>query len=357
VDGENGAQNEGGEGFEASAASHPPTTLHPLQISLLNFIRYNVAGGGDSALYGVEPWSYYLFNSFLTTGPVLALALALPLALVAAGPRSPLRNVRRLLVATAAAPVWLAAVSALPHKEERFLYPIYPLLTAAAGATLACVPGAITRLAPRFLRRPAAAAARAAPVAAVAVAALLGLSRTAALLHNYGAPMTIYSALPPVAPGAGRSLVCLGGEWHRFPSSFLLPSPAHAPAFVASGFKGLLPVPFNASSGGTAAAPATLNDRNEWAPSHELPDAARCAFFVGLAPPAGDAPAPGREWATLAEAPFVDTGATRGGPLRAFYVPRLSRAHAPPSRYVLMQRVAPPGSGSARLAAAGGPAS
>ncbi len=27
--------------------------------------------------------------------------------------------------------VWLAAISALPHKEERFLYVVYPLVSSA----------------------------------------------------------------------------------------------------------------------------------------------------------------------------------------------------------------------------------
>lgn len=41
--------------------------------------------------------------------------------------------------------------------------------------------------------------------------------------------------------------VCVGGEWHRFPSSFFLPSPAYRLAFVQSNFGGLLPTDFDAS--------------------------------------------------------------------------------------------------------------
>lgn len=33
------------------------------QASLWNFVRYNVVGGGDSALYGVEDASFYLRNA------------------------------------------------------------------------------------------------------------------------------------------------------------------------------------------------------------------------------------------------------------------------------------------------------
>ena len=41
--------------------------------------------------------------------------------------------------------------------------------------------------------------------------------------------------------------VCVGGEWHRFPSSFFLPSPAYRLAFVQSSFGGLLPTDFDTS--------------------------------------------------------------------------------------------------------------
>ena len=48
-------------------------------MTLLNFLRYNVAGGGDSALYGVEgPW-YYLRNAATNLNLALPLALVSPL--------------------------------------------------------------------------------------------------------------------------------------------------------------------------------------------------------------------------------------------------------------------------------------
>ncbi len=51
---------------------------------------------------------------------------------------------------------------------------------------------------------------------------------------------------PPLASEGGNvSWVCLGDEWHRFPSHFLLPSAAYRLAFVGSGFRGLLPRPFD----------------------------------------------------------------------------------------------------------------
>ena len=49
---------------------------------------------------------------------------------------------------------------------------------------------------------------------------------------------------PVLQPGTNLSYVCVGDEWHRFPSSFHLPHPAYRLGFVKSGFHGLLPRPF-----------------------------------------------------------------------------------------------------------------
>ena len=49
---------------------------------------------------------------------------------------------------------------------------------------------------------------------------------------------------PLLQPGTNLSYVCVGDEWHRFPSSFHLPHPSYRLAFVKSDFHGLLPRPF-----------------------------------------------------------------------------------------------------------------
>lgn len=44
-----------------------------------NFISYNVVGGGDSALYGIEDSTYYLRNGANNLNLILVLGLAYPL--------------------------------------------------------------------------------------------------------------------------------------------------------------------------------------------------------------------------------------------------------------------------------------
>ncbi len=102
------------------------------QVSLWNFLVYNVAGGGDSALYGVEGRDFYLRNGANQLVSVLPLAL-LGFPLVTTWQwlgALPGRLPPRVLVAAAPVFLWLAALSMLPHKEERFLYVVYPLVRA-----------------------------------------------------------------------------------------------------------------------------------------------------------------------------------------------------------------------------------
>ena len=344
-------------------------------LSLLNFLRYNVSGdGGDSALYGVEEWHYYLRNAALNLGAVAALAAAAPVVLgvALAATRADLvpppsaaasssssslsisvspRALARLALALLPLPLWAVTISSLPHKEERFLYPVYPLACLAAAAAVAAAPSAaaalfaplrrvlLPRRAPSSSRRRRSSGSFsfglfsfAVQASLVALAALAGISRIAALLASYSAPLRIYSSLPPDPPVAGRggnhSLVCLGAEWHRFPSSFLLPGESYRLRFVAAGFGGLLPVPFDAARGGAAAAPDSLNDRNARDERNELRDDAACDFFVGIAPPLGDAreEKEGGEWRERAGLPFLDVNAPAvralPAPARAFYLPR-----------------------------------
>lgn len=58
--------------------------------------------------------------------------------------------------------------------------------------------------------------------------------------------------LPEGQDAARPTNVCVGAEWHRFPSSFFLPSPHYRLAFIPSGFTGLLPADFDVTLVGSA---------------------------------------------------------------------------------------------------------
>lgn len=84
--------------------------------SVLNLLLYNVLGGGESHLYGVEGPLFYLKNGFNNFNLCFLLALLflgiLPIAKKKYAPD--------LLVIVSPIYIWIAFMSLQPHKEERF---------------------------------------------------------------------------------------------------------------------------------------------------------------------------------------------------------------------------------------------
>ena len=70
-----------GPTLQAGVAQHALTCVRfRAQVTLWNFLKYNVMGGGDSALYGVESTTFYLRNALTNLNLVLPLALLVPLS-------------------------------------------------------------------------------------------------------------------------------------------------------------------------------------------------------------------------------------------------------------------------------------
>ena len=278
----------------------------------LNLVRYNFAGG-DSTLYGVEPFHFYWKNLLLNFAPAVVVPLfgaffSACIALSARRVECSARS-RAWYLALATTWTWLSVLSLVPHKEERFLTPVYPTLVLAAALGW-----------DSFLR--ILSAARVAPgrildcIAWVVLlaSAALALSRYAALAANYGAPLDVYARLPSAR--AGGELLCVGDEWHRFPSSFFLPD-GYEVAWVRESGGGMLPMPFEADN----PAPAHFNDRNVESPEQYV-SLERCTVLVDAkAEGAGGlTDSAGGRWSTVAEADFVDR--TRSPFLtRVFYLP------------------------------------
>lgn len=107
---------------------------------------YNVLqDNGGPELYGTEPASFYAVNLALNFNGALVLAAVLPATLPLASLFGRANAKKQTLCVTGCkaqlvylAPlyVWFCFYSSLPHKEERFLAPCYPLLCAAAAASL-----------------------------------------------------------------------------------------------------------------------------------------------------------------------------------------------------------------------------
>lgn len=122
----------------------------------LNILYYNLLSPiGGPNLYGTSPASFYLYNLFVNFNFLLPLALAsLPALAItyrfdfrrlgktqqkpAPGETSPYT-----LLSIRLSPfyLWLAVMTLQQHKEERFMFPAYPLLCFNAAVTVFLIKG------------------------------------------------------------------------------------------------------------------------------------------------------------------------------------------------------------------------
>jgi alpha-1,2-mannosyltransferase len=156
-------------------------------------------------LYGTEPWDFYLKNGFLNFNFGLLLGLSsLPLALLKGKPSSVFYLSHFYL--------WLIIFSLQSHKEERFLYVIYPLICLNASFGLFYTSRlfkfkwwkslVIKSFFTFFI--------------------LLSISRILALVIYYRAPLILYQNLSTELQTSKPVNVCVGSEWYRFPSHCIL---------------------------------------------------------------------------------------------------------------------------------------
>jgi len=163
--------------------------------------------------------------------------------------------------------LWFTIFTAQPHKEERFMYVAYPALclnAAMAYHVFLSVWGSVSN---RLCSgRPQELLNWTVLVLPLVTTALVSLSRVLAVVSGYSAPMEIYDGLSLNSTGN----LCLGKEWHRFPSSYFLPDGVRA-KFIKSAFDGLLPGEFPESKDwtrpGTWVIPDGMNDENIGDPS------------------------------------------------------------------------------------------
>ncbi|KAJ1719507.1 mannosyltransferase [Coemansia erecta] len=309
-------------------------------VAAWNQVAYNVLRrGGDSALYGTEPWYFYVQNGLLNGNLVMLLALAaLPLwavyyAVLLASARSTspdeqaaraavralFRGHRLLLFRILPFPLALLVFSLQAHKEERFLSIVYPHMCFSAAVALSLL-GPLGTWAVGLLRsggRPLGVRrwVDRLSVSVLCVATAVGFARMAALGKYYGAPVRVFSSvallgtqagdmqqapLLPLGPsvkmlgrtgqtedsGSGSGgTVCMGDAWHYFPSSYWLPR-GFSVQFVRGGFGGQLPGSYVAVSQSgslrrsTSMARADFNAANRWEPTHALNTTEPCDYVV-----------------------------------------------------------------------------
>lgn len=277
-----------------------------------NILFYNVINASEESgpnIFGVEPWYYYPLNLLLNFPlPVLVLATLGIFHL-------------RLWPLWASLFTWIAVFTQQPHKEERFLYPIYGLITLSASI-------AFYKVLNLFNRKPILK--KGIKLSVLLIVAGQAMSRIVALVNNYTAPIAVYEQFSSLNQGGVKAPVvnvCTGREWYHFPSSFLLPD-NHRLKFVKSGFDGLLPGDFPESGSifkKIRTLPKGMNNKNIYDTGKEWP-ITRCDYFIDIVAPINltkDVFNPLHlmdNWNKLACTAFID-GENSKILGRAFYVP------------------------------------
>ncbi|KAL1757275.1 glycosyltransferase family 22 protein [Schizophyllum commune] len=350
-----------------------------------NIISYNIFGGAlrGPELYGTEPWNFYILNLLLNFNVLLPFALlslpALLLTKIFDRKRLDERQANPTLsLALRLAPfyLWLGILSAQPHKEERFMYPVYPMLCFNAAVAVYLVKGWMEVIFIKATNSPYRAAQTSIfsnfSSSVVLATCVLSISRIMALWYYYHAPQSAYfqfehkelprllnvtGMLPPLPPHTREKdmpridlspikdfnlILCVGKEWHRFPGHYHVPDGVRV-EFVKSEFSGLLPGHFgedevkadyngNSALDGfwprpvTRLVPVHQNDLNIEEPRH-YGSIEQCDYMVDLDFPLHPSESPLEpryalieEWERVACYPFLDA---RFSPLatRALWMP------------------------------------
>lgn len=321
-----------------------------LVVAPLNILLYNVFTPHGPDLYGTEPWPFYFINGFLNFNLVFALALlSLPLTALMETllHRFNVQNLGRPYWLTLSPMyLWMLVFFTRPHKEERFLFPIYPLICLSGAVALSSLQKCYHFLFQRYRLEHYTVSSNWLALSAVMVFAVLSLSRSVALFRAYHAPLDLYPEFHRIAKDPslhsvpeGRPVsVCVGKEWYRFPSSFLLPHNWQL-HFIQSEFKGQLPQPYSPGPSATQMIPANMNDQNLEEPSRYV-DLRQCHYLVDL-DIEEEAPLEPRystreDWNIIAYKPFLQ--ASRSSSIfRAFYIPFISDHHTTYRRYVILK--------------------
>jgi len=235
----------------------------------LNIFLYNAGAGGDE-LYGVEPLSYYMKNLVLNLNLMAPLGM-LGCTLVLLSRSFP----AKVSVIVSPAILWFAITFPRPHKEERFMFPVYPLLCLCA---VLCFDIVVRGVLSTFQKEYVQNVVRCVRAFLLTGVIVISLSRSLALQKYYTAPLGVFAELAAQSPDP--ALVCTCGEWYRYPSSFYLPEGMRL-GFLKSSFVGQLPQPFSKHGSSVEGQEVlqSFNDRNREEESRYSDDA-NCTWIV-----------------------------------------------------------------------------
>jgi alpha-1,2-mannosyltransferase len=330
-----------------------------------NILTYNVFSAKGPDLYGVEPVSFYLKNLTVNFGPIWILGLfSIPICLASEYLISlKIKHYQPVydLALWYLSPLycWMAVFFLQPHKEERFLFPMYPALVLAIAVAIGSIQKIYAALFQKKLGLPFAALG----YMGIIISGVFGLSRLCALTLGYSAPMDTYRALYQHVEKnyvwiEDGTVACTGKAWHQFPNSFFLPENMTM-QFVQSEFKGQLPGKFSAWPHGLSDIPPDFNDDNREEPSRYFANPTnahkKCHYLIDVDYGKETPEEPlyhltGEHWQIVFETDILDAAESHWLH-RAFYIPIFYENNVKFGKYRLLKSLVHPLEGAERESA------
>ncbi|KAI3634787.1 hypothetical protein MIR68_007168 [Amoeboaphelidium protococcarum] len=376
------------------AAFYRKIVVVPLNIVLYNVFNSSQSTDGDGGpnIYGTEPWYFYLKNGFLNFNLAFIAALmsvgvlcitsmvafktlvsTINVSFLASSNGRPFIS---LLFKLLPMYLWMLVFSAQPHKEERFLFVIYPLISLSAAICLCLCKQLLIHVLQNHKRSASQSSVdrimlrlpKLAMFILMTTYACLSMSRIYALHKHYGSAIEIYSVLrtyPSVISSNDikQQTLCLDSEWYRFPSHYLLPENMKV-IWLDSDFDGQLPAYFESPNlqldsqnallswlinrPGTFRAKASFNDRNQKV-LDRFGKKSQCDFYIRYNSHDNSiqddkaskqkSSLTMKTYVTLADGsslryqskvclPFLDAEATESVWARSFYLPKLATSNS-----------------------------
>ena len=300
----------------------------------LNIVLYNVFGGEGEGpeIFGVEPFSYYVLNLLLNFNITAVLALL--------GMVFTVKNHHNWFVVNATLTLWCLIFGLQPHKEERFLYPVYSLIIVNGAITMDWGMGVVSVVLDRVCGKKRVISTIMTIVKLVVVVSTLTVSllRIVNLVENYSTPLTVSKYLSQNEECLETKTVCVGREWYHFPTSFFLPQ-NHRLGFVKSGFDGLLPGDFIENSDiftATSEIPPGMNNKNQFSEGKVI-SLHQCDYYIDNSGPTNGiepliiqengSAAPG--WSIINCSPIINPAGAHHGIGRLLWIPDQLRNQIP----------------------------
>eukprot|EP01125_Pyxidicula_operculata_P000717 TRINITY_DN10668_c0_g1_i1.p1 TRINITY_DN10668_c0_g1~~TRINITY_DN10668_c0_g1_i1.p1 ORF type:complete len:577 (+),score=70.51 TRINITY_DN10668_c0_g1_i1:14-1744(+) len=307
-----------------------------LVIAPLNIVVYNVFNSG-SELYGVESWTFYFKNSFLNFNFIFVFALVGVLLIPLFGKFS--KSVYSYKTSSPKVKVvvpgffnevsfnfgfllWFAFMTLQPHKEERFLFPIYGHIALAGSLGVVM----FIQLLFYCFKEGSFKSNLIKLFSLVLFVVIVGLclSRTFALVNYYSAPVKAYNSLSTHLTSAGSQSqvnVCVGDEWYRFPASYFLPGGNVNLTFIRQSAQGQLPQYFPSKASEIL---PNFNNENKEEMTRYV-DIGECHYVVDKSSESVRLERyPLSQYSVLSSFRFLDVDGTPNFLMRAYYVPLLS---------------------------------